>query len=170
MIDAYDQPALLLKYSSQFIDKIADSLHYNTKQNNGILLGTSAISVASSIAEVVSIATIFTHLGLHLLLTSLLFSGTSTAVQTGSEAINYFAEPNKLANKIISLRGMMNSEQLQTSPFPEDVAVKSGINNKNDGTNKLKLDQTANWMEAFLNDARAYGVDRGFEAFHGACG
>jgi hypothetical protein len=32
------------------------------------------------------------------------------------------------------------------------------------------LDQTANWMEVFSDDACAYGIDRGLEAFYGACG
>mmetsp|Transcript_10029 Transcript_10029/g.14642 ORF Transcript_10029/g.14642 Transcript_10029/m.14642 type:complete len:207 (+) Transcript_10029:1-621(+) len=45
-------------------------------------------------------------------------------------------------NSILSVMDVLKNEllreQLRTSPFPEDVAVKSGINNEDDGTNKLK--------------------------------
>lgn len=44
-----------------------------------------------------------------LLVASLMLGGGATTVQTGSEVVNYFSEPNKFADKIIALVGMLHS-------------------------------------------------------------
>eukprot|EP00567_Pseudictyota_dubia_P018081 CAMPEP_0197438818 /NCGR_PEP_ID=MMETSP1175-20131217/5708_1 /TAXON_ID=1003142 /ORGANISM="Triceratium dubium, Strain CCMP147" /LENGTH=577 /DNA_ID=CAMNT_0042968619 /DNA_START=191 /DNA_END=1924 /DNA_ORIENTATION=+ len=109
MVDVYDRAVLMLKYSSQYIDSIADALDHNTKRNNQVGLGSSATGLVSGITGVVGAATIFTPVGPPLLIASLFFGGSATAVQTGSEAVNYFSEPNKLADKIIALHAMVVS-------------------------------------------------------------
>uniref|UniRef100_A0A7S2I498 Uncharacterized protein n=1 Tax=Helicotheca tamesis TaxID=374047 RepID=A0A7S2I498_9STRA len=157
MMDTYDRTRLLLKYSSQYIDEIANALQCNTKRNNGVTLGTCATSVASSVAGAVGIATIFTPLGPHLLIASLFFSGSATVVQSGSEAVNYFAEPNKLANKIIAMHAMMksilsvtdvlrsalSSEQVRVDPYLDGGAVKDGaLENEDEDAKKPSDDKS----------------------------
>lgn len=107
MVDIYDRAVLLLTFSSQFIDGIADALDHNTKRNDKVGLGSSATGFMSGVAGVVGAATIFTPVGPPLLIASLFFGGSATAVQTGSEAVHYFSEPNKLAEKIIALHAMV---------------------------------------------------------------
>lgn len=53
--------------------------------------------------------TIFTPVGPPLLLASILFGGGATAVNAGSEAVNYRCEPNKMADRILTLHSIISS-------------------------------------------------------------
>jgi hypothetical protein len=88
LVDLYDRALLLLQYSSQFMLQVALSLG---------VLGVAAA------------CTILTPAGPPLLIASLVFGGSATAVQTGSEAMKYFSEPNKLADRILALKGMVQA-------------------------------------------------------------
>ena len=109
MMDMYDRSLLLLKYSAQFIDSIARVLEEKQEQSNKIGLGSSSVGMVSGVLGVAAAATILTPAGPPLLVASLLFGGGATAVQTGSEAMNYFSEPKQLADRIIALHGMCHS-------------------------------------------------------------
>lgn len=109
MIDCYDRCLLLLNYSSQFIDGIATSLEQQKEKQNKIGLGSSGVGVLSGVLGIAAAATILTPAGPPLLVASLFFGGSATAVQTGTEAMNYFSEPNKLADRMIALHGMVLS-------------------------------------------------------------
>jgi hypothetical protein len=107
MIDLYDRAVLLLKYSAQYIDDIASSLQAAAIAQNRVGLGSSSAGIVSGVLGIVSAATIFTPVGPPLLIASLLFGGTATAAQTGSEVHNaYFSEPNRLADRVIALHGI----------------------------------------------------------------
>ena len=109
MMDMYDRSLLLLKYSAQFIESIARVLEEKQEQSNKIGLGSSSVGMVSGVLGVAAAATILTPAGPPLLVASLLFGGGATAVQTGSEAMNYFSEPKQLADRIIALHGMCHS-------------------------------------------------------------
>jgi hypothetical protein len=109
MIDLYDRSLLLLKYSSQYIETIARNLEQKKEQHNKIGLGSSGVGMVSGVLGVAAAVTILTPAGPPLLIASLLFGGSATAVQTGSDAMNYFSEPHKLADRIIALHGMLLS-------------------------------------------------------------
>jgi hypothetical protein len=109
MIDLYDRSLLLLKYSSVYIETIARNLEQKKEQQNKIGLGGSSVGMVSGVLGVAAAVTILTPAGPPLLIASLLFGGSATAVQTGSDAMNYFSEPHKLADRIIALHGMLHS-------------------------------------------------------------
>ena len=58
---------------------------------------------------VAAAATIFTPVGPPLLLASILFGGGAAAVDAASEAVNYRCEPNKMADKILTLHSIINN-------------------------------------------------------------
>ena len=109
MVDLYDRCLLLLKYSAQYIDPVASVLEQNKTTQNKINVGSSGVGIVSGVLGVAAAATILTPAGPPLLIASLVFGGGATAVQTGTEAVNYFSEPNKLADRIIALHGMIHS-------------------------------------------------------------
>jgi len=106
MIDCYDRCLLLLKYSSRYVEQIAASLEKSQEQQNKIGLGSSGVGVLSGVLGIAAAASILTPAGPPLLIASLVFGGTATTAQVGSEAMNYLSEPNKLADRIIALHGM----------------------------------------------------------------
>jgi len=108
-LDVYDRTLLMLRYSCRYIDEIANVLEGHTKRNNRVGLGSSATGIVSGITGVAAAATIFTPVGPPLLIASILFGGGATAAAAGSEAVNYRCEPNKMANKIIALHGIVKS-------------------------------------------------------------
>jgi hypothetical protein len=109
MLSIYDRTLLLLKYSSQFITPVAESLEKMTEKSNRVSVGSSGAGVVSGMLGMCAAATILTPMGPPLLVASLLFGGSATAVQTGSELRNYYSEPNQLADRIIALHGMICS-------------------------------------------------------------
>lgn len=106
MIDCYDRCLLLLKYSCRFIEPIAKSLEESQEKQNKIGLGSSGVGVLSGVLGIAAAASILTPAGPPLLIASLVFGGGATTVQMGNEAMNFFSEPNKFADRIIALHGM----------------------------------------------------------------
>jgi len=109
MVETYDRTLLLLRYSSQFIDDLAHTLEQKTEQQNKVQVGSSASGIVSGTLGVASAVMIFTPVGPPLLIASLLFGASATAVQSGSKAMNYHSDSNKLADRILALYGMLNS-------------------------------------------------------------
>lgn len=75
MIDLYDRTLLLLKYSSQYIDSVADSLEQTMVKQNRVSLGGSSAGIVSGALGIAAAATILTPVGPPLLVASLLFGG-----------------------------------------------------------------------------------------------
>jgi hypothetical protein len=109
MVDLYDRAVLLLKYSSQHIPDIATQLEGTQERQNRVGLGSSSAGVVSGILGIAAAATIITPAGPPLLIASLLFGGSATAISTGTEARNYYSEPNQVASRIQALHGMVNA-------------------------------------------------------------
>ena len=116
MIDSYDRALLMLQYSVQYIEDIAQALENNSRKTDQIGLGSSGVGlmsgftgVAAMAAHFVAAATILSPAGPPLLIASILFGGTAVAATTSSEAINYYSEPNQLANKILALHELVHS-------------------------------------------------------------
>lgn len=107
LLDIYDRVVLLLTYSAQYIPTIAQQLEQSKQRQNQIGLGSSSVGLVSGALGMVAAATILTPVGPPLLVASLLFGGGSTAVQTGSEAMHYYSEPQQLAKRIIALHSML---------------------------------------------------------------
>ena len=126
MVDCYDRCLLILKYSTQYVESIALSLEQQKEQKNKIGLGSSSAGVLSGALGIAAAATILTPAGPPLLIASLFFGGSATVVQTGSEAYNYFSEPNKLADRIIALHGMLLSILRVTSTL-RDAMMRNHI-------------------------------------------
>uniref|UniRef100_A0A7S1V4T1 Uncharacterized protein n=1 Tax=Grammatophora oceanica TaxID=210454 RepID=A0A7S1V4T1_9STRA len=119
----YDRAVLLLKFSSQFIDDIALALEQSTERQNKVGLGSSSVGVVSGALGIAAACTILTPAGPPLLIASLLFGGSATAVQTGTEAMKYYSEPNKLADRILALHGMVGSILSTTSYIRDHTLV-----------------------------------------------
>lgn len=109
MVDTYDRTLLLLQYSSQFIEDVAVTLQETTARQNKVHVGSSASGIMSGALGIAAAATIFTPVGPPLLIASLLFGGSATAMQTGTEVRNYFSDSNRLADRILALHGMLRS-------------------------------------------------------------
>jgi hypothetical protein len=109
MLDVYDRSLLVLRYSLQYIDEVATALRTNTSRHNRIGLGSSATGVVAGGLGVAAACTIWTPVGPPLLLASILFGGGATAVNAGSEAVNYRCEPNKMADRILTLHSIVTS-------------------------------------------------------------
>lgn len=113
MVDCYDRAKLLLLFTSQYTDQIAEALEHSTVRSNKIGVGSSATGVVSGMAGVVGCGALLfppvAVVGIPLLISSLVFGGAATAAQTGDAAVQYFSEPNKLADKMVTLHGMMLS-------------------------------------------------------------
>jgi len=108
MLEVYDRALLILTYSVQFIDEVALALEENTSRHNKVGLGSSATGMVSGGLGVAAAATIFTPVGPPLLLASILFGSGAAAVDAASEAVNYHCEPNKMADRILTLHSIIN--------------------------------------------------------------
>lgn len=75
MIDLYDRTALLLKYSNQYLDGVAETLEKTKARQNKIGAGGSTAGMVSGALGIAAAATIFTPAGPPLLIASLLFGG-----------------------------------------------------------------------------------------------
>jgi hypothetical protein len=126
MVDCYDRCLLVLKYSTQYVEIIAQALEQQKEQQNKIGLGSSGAGVLSGALGIAAAATILTPIGPSLLIASLLFGGSATAVQTGSDAYKYFSEPHMLADRIIALHGMILSILRVTSTL-RDAMMRNHI-------------------------------------------
>jgi hypothetical protein len=103
----YDRALLILTYSVQFIDEVVIALEENTSRHNKVGLGSSATGMVSGGLGVAAAATIFTPVGPPLLLASILFGSGAAAVDAASEAVNYRCEPNKMADRILTLNSII---------------------------------------------------------------
>ena len=113
MVDCYDRAKILLLYTAQYSNEIASALETHTVRSNKIGAGSSATGIVSGVAGVVGCGALLfppvAAAGVPLLIASLVFGGGATAAQTGDAAVKYFSEPNKLAEKMVALHGMVLS-------------------------------------------------------------
>jgi len=123
LVDLYDRALLLLQYSSQFMLQVALSLEASTERHNQVGVGGSSVGIVSGVLGVAAACTILTPAGPPLLIASLVFGGSATAVQTGSEAMKYFSEPNKLADRMLALMGMVQAILSTTRSMRETTLV-----------------------------------------------
>jgi len=84
MVDVYDRVLLVLRYSVQFIDDIADKLEHGSKRNDRVGITGTTSGLFSGIAGVAAAATILTPAGPPLLIASLLFGATGQVFHTGT--------------------------------------------------------------------------------------
>ena len=123
LVDLYGRATLLLQYCSQFMLATADNLEQNTKQHNEIAgVGGSGAGLVSGVLGVAAACSFLTPAGPPLLIASLVFGGSATAVQTGSEAYKYYSEPNQLANRILTLHGILEMI-LETTKSMRDTTL-----------------------------------------------
>ncbi|KAI2499424.1 hypothetical protein MHU86_15069 [Fragilaria crotonensis] len=123
LVDLYDRAILLLKYSSPFMLQVAASLDKSMMHRNKVGVGASSAGLVSGALGVAAACTILTPVGPPLLVASLLFGGSATVVQTGSEAMRYYSEPHKLANRILALQGVVQSILHSTARMRETTLV-----------------------------------------------
>jgi len=179
MIDCYDRCMLLLKFSSQFSERIASALEEQKERQNKVGLASSGVGVLSGVLGIAAAASILTPAGPPLLIASLFFGGSATSVQTGTEALNYFSEPRKLADRMIALHGMALSLLRVTSTLRDammrdhirtDVYAAEPTPLKDQVQEKLEKNRTA--VLAGSNTARAVAFSSiaGAEAGAGAAG
>ena len=113
MVDCYDRAKLLLVYTTQYADEIATALEGQTSRSNKVGAGSSATGIVSGLTGVVGCGALLfppvAAAGVPLLIASLVFGGGATAAQTGDAAVKHFSEPNRLAEKIVALHGMVLS-------------------------------------------------------------
>ncbi|CAJ1954690.1 unnamed protein product [Cylindrotheca closterium] len=128
MLEVYDRALLILTYSVQFIDDVVVALEQNTSRHNKVGLGSSATGMVSGGLGVAAAATIFTPVGPPLLLASILFGSGAAAADAASEAVNYRGEPNKMADRILTLNSIIGcisrlpaTIDMETTAEEEDV-------------------------------------------------
>ena len=113
MVDCYDRAKLLLVYTTQYADEIATVLEGQTSRSNKVGAGSSGVGIVSGLTGVVGCGALLfppvAAAGVPLLIASLVFGGGATAAQTGDAAVKHFSEPNRLAEKIVALHGMVLS-------------------------------------------------------------
>ena len=114
MIDCYDRAKLLLEYAAEYAEDIASALETNTARSNKIGVGSSASGIVSGVTGVIGCGALFfppaAVAGVPLLIASLVFGTGATTVSSGDAAVRtFFSEPNRLANKMFALHGMVLS-------------------------------------------------------------
>jgi hypothetical protein len=126
MMNVYDRVVLLYLYSMQFVDQVATKLQKSTRTHNHVSVTSSSAGMLSGVLGVAAAATILTPAGPPLLIASLLFGGSATAVQTGTEMRNYYSEPNQLADRIFALHGIVHSI-LRTTGILRDALMRDSL-------------------------------------------
>eukprot|EP00580_Thalassiosira_gravida_P018800 CAMPEP_0201672050 /NCGR_PEP_ID=MMETSP0494-20130426/31341_1 /ASSEMBLY_ACC=CAM_ASM_000839 /TAXON_ID=420259 /ORGANISM="Thalassiosira gravida, Strain GMp14c1" /LENGTH=740 /DNA_ID=CAMNT_0048153581 /DNA_START=81 /DNA_END=2303 /DNA_ORIENTATION=- len=113
LVDCYDRAKLLLVFTAKYSDEIASALETRTERSNKIGAGSSATGIVSGVAGVVGCGALLfppvAAVGVPLLIASLVFGGGATAAQTGDAAAKFFSEPDRLAEKMVALHGMVLS-------------------------------------------------------------
>ena len=109
LVDIYDRVLLMLRFSLRFADDVADSLERKVRNKHATGLAGNATGLVSGITGIAAAAAIFTPAGPGLIIASLLFGGTATAVSTGGEAAAYFSDSRRLADRILALHGVAAS-------------------------------------------------------------
>jgi len=145
MLEVYDRAVVILKFSVQFIDDVAIALEQNTSRHNKVGLGSSATGVMAGGLGVAAAVTIFTPVGPPLLLASILFGGSATAVNASSEAVNYRCEPNKMADQILTLYSIITCISQLPATIDMDMEDKHiiAVPVKNDKQSSLHWKRTA---------------------------
>ena len=151
LLDVYDRSVLGLRYSSQFIGDVSESLQSNSRRNTKVGVGSSASGLVSGVTGVVAACTILTPIGPPLLIASVLFGGTATAASSASGVVNYHCQPNKMANTIFVLHGMVRSILRLVLPSADgetsDMSVVGSLQKAGGGTGK----SAQNWTRAASN-------------------
>ena len=109
MMELYDRTILLLRFmTTVHLDDICTVLQNSTIRKNKVGIGSSSAGIVSGVLGIVSAATIFTPVGPPLLIASLVFGGSATAAQTGTQLRNssMWSEPHRMADRIIALHGI----------------------------------------------------------------
>jgi hypothetical protein len=160
MIDVYDRVRLMLEYSSQYIDEIADTLEKMTKKEDKIGLGCNTSGVASGVAGVCAAACFVTPAGPPLLIASLLFSGVSQLTTSSTKMVNYYSTPSRIAFKIISLYNLCKSVLTVTTVL-RDALLKDHINLEKYVENMIKETEEAvlEMKTGFEKDDEGLSVD-----------
>lgn len=109
IIDVYDRILIMLEYSAQFIDEVAEKLEHTTKKEDKIGLSANSAGVMSGVAGVAAAAAFVTPAGPPLLIASLFFGGAAQMTSSGSKMVNYHSTPSKMAFRIISLYNLVKS-------------------------------------------------------------
>jgi len=130
MVDVYDRVLLVLRYSVQFIDDIADKLEHGSKRNDRVGITGTTSGLFSGIAGVAAAATILTPAGPPLLIASLLFGGTAQVFHTGTKTVNYYSTPRRLAARIIAYYNLCKSVLFVTCVL-RDALLKDQLNLEN---------------------------------------
>jgi hypothetical protein len=108
LMEVYDRALLMLRYSAQYIESVAEALEESQKRQHRVGLGTSSAGIVSGVLGIVSAATILTPVGPPLLIASFVFGGTATLSQTGSEIKHhYFSEPKRIADQMFGIHGVL---------------------------------------------------------------
>ena len=122
LIDLYDHAKLLLEFSLPFVPAIAQGLESEKTSHNKLKIGGSSVGIMSGVcglAGLVLTTTTAVAVAPPLLIASVLFGTSATAVPLGTNvAARFFSQPNKLANRLLALYGIVLSvlvivEQLQ---------------------------------------------------------
>jgi hypothetical protein len=141
LLERYDRARLLLQCSTQYIAGIVTSLEESTVVQNRVNMGSSGAGIVSGVLGVACAATLFTPVGPPLLITSLLFGGSATAVSATSEVRNYLSESRQMADRILALHSvcdnilrvlatLRDALLLDGSVRTDFYASKSGVNSK----------------------------------------
>jgi hypothetical protein len=108
LMEVYDRALLMLRYTTQYVESVAEALEQSQKRQHRVGLGTSSAGIVSGVLGIVSAATILTPVGPPLLIASFVFGGTATLSQTGSEIKHhYFSEPKRIADQIFGIHGVL---------------------------------------------------------------
>jgi len=157
MVDVYDRVLLVLRYSVQFIDDIADKLEHGSKRNDRVGITGTTSGLFSGIAGVAAAATILTPVGPPLLIASLLFGATGQVFHTGTNAVNYYSTPRRLAAKIIAYYNLCKSVLFVTCVL-RDALLNDRLDLENyvesivKGVEKMKGDYGYGGMETDMVD------------------
>ncbi|KAL7579487.1 hypothetical protein ACA910_007867 [Epithemia clementina (nom. ined.)] len=182
LIDLYDRSVLLLKFSAQYMEEVAEFLEGTKKRDNTINMGGSSAGIISGVLGVAAAATILTPAGPPLLIASLMLGTGATAVQTGTEMNSkYFSEPHKVADRIIATHGMLLSvlsvtgtlrdaatrDHIRTDVFDEDSPILRELQ-KNHIENRQALLAGMTAGRFSLASAELLGVAEGASLARGA--
>ena len=111
MIECYDRAKLLLTHTSLYAPQISTALQSRTDKSNRLGVTANASGILSGITGIVGAGALLcppvAAAGLPILVASLVFGGTATAVHTTDYAVvKYWSEPNALADRMVVLHGM----------------------------------------------------------------
>lgn len=108
LMDMYDRIVLVLRYSSEYIiTDLSDQLDERLTRRHKWGIGSSSAGMISGVLGLAATAAFFTPAGPPLMIASLIFGGSASAVQTGADVGLHYSEPHKMANRILALNATM---------------------------------------------------------------